>query len=399
MNMGGEEKITGKYKQEIFISNFNPWFVLSVAVTFILIVVLLWQLQRSSRMIKEFEEIEMSLERASSDLRYHSRNLELTANLAAVTGDLTWQERYEEHREPLTDALTDIVELAEIEGVAQEVENMQEHLQTLGEIEREVFELISHGRRAEAEERLKGWIYTNHQHILSQTIENLTAIVERHIQDRITAEKRLTSYLQVTALGFLMLLMISWYITFQNWRASVKERRRKEEQITYLSFHDPLTDIYNRRYFMEVGEEEIERARRYDEELSLLMLDIDRFKQVNDRYGHPAGDAVLEDLAGLLRENFREVDIPARLGGEEFGILMPSTDKVQALKAAERIREKVAENSTQYEDKEISITVSVGVADFKEEFAGMEEFLQLADKALYRAKQSGRNCTVDCDKL
>ncbi len=397
--MSRERKIKEKYKQEEFFSSYNPWFIASVVVTILLIAVLVWQLQHSSRMISEFEEVELALERASGELLYHSRSLELTANLAAVTGDLTWQERYNEHRPELDDALEDIIDLAEIERAAEEAENIERYLNRMEQIEREVFELISHGMRGEAEERIKGWTYTRHQHELSESIEKMTSIIDGHVQQRIAEEQQTTSILQVIVMGSLIILIISWYVTLSNWRQNVKERRKKEERITYLSFHDPLTDIYNRRYFMEAGEEEIKRAHRYQDPLSVLMLDIDHFKEVNDTYGHAAGDAVLEHLASLLKENLREVDIPARLGGEEFGIIMPSTDIEAAGQAAERIREIIEENPTVFEGEEISVTVSAGVAFYREHIEDMDELLQEADRALYAAKNRGRNCTVECEEM
>lgn len=397
--MREEDNIKNKYKQESFIRSFNPWFIISVVVTILLIGLLFWQLQRSSRVIREFEEMELALQRASGDLLYHSRSLELTAFLAAVTGDLTWQERYEEHRPELEKALANISELAEIEEVAEEIDNIERYLNRMGQIEREVFELISHGNRPEAEERIKGWTYTRQQHEFSQSIDNITVILEDNIQSRLAEEQQLINYLQIVIIGALMLLVISWYISFGNWRENVKERREKEERITYLSFHDPLTDIYNRRYFMEAGEEEIKRVQRYEDTLSVLMLDIDHFKKVNDTYGHPAGDAVLENLASLLKNKLRDVDIPGRLGGEEFGILMPNTNKEQALKAADRIRKIIEENTVEFEGEEISITVSVGIAVYREEMSDIDELLQEADRALYQAKKRGRNCTVNCEEI
>ncbi len=397
--MSSEDNIKQKYRQKEFVRSYNPWFIVSVLITILLIGLLLWQLQRSSRVISEFEEVELALERASGELRYHSRSLELTTRLAAVTGDLTWQERYEEHRPGLEICLEEIAELTTIEEVAEETDNIERYLNRMGQIEREVFELISRGNRSEAEERIKGWTYTRQQHELSQSIENITALLNEHIQSRIADERRLTNYLQIIIIGSLMLLIISWYVSLSSWRQNARERRKKEERVTYLSFHDPLTDLYNRRYFMEAGKEEIKRVHRYQGSLSVLMLDIDHFKEVNDTYGHPAGDAVLQNLASLLQEKLRDVDIPGRLGGEEFGVLMPKTDKQQAHRAAERIRKIIKNNSVVFEGEEISVTVSVGVAVYREEMADMDELLQEADRALLQAKKSGRNCTVNCEEI
>lgn len=166
------------------------------------------------------------------------------------------------------------------------------------------------------------------------------------------------------------------------------------------SITDPLMGIYNRRYLERRLADEVERAKRYGMPLSVLLIDIDHFKRVNDIYGHQVGDIVLEGMAQLIVTTLRTTDIVARYGGEEIMVIAPSTPVKTAENLAERLR-KVVENSS-YEipielDRDISalgVTVSIGVACFSQDTQDMQDLIQNADKALYRAKSEGRNRVV-----
>lgn len=160
------------------------------------------------------------------------------------------------------------------------------------------------------------------------------------------------------------------------------ENARLYEETKLLSLHDPLTGLANRRLMQVVLNSGYAKARRYGSPLSAIMLDIDYFKKYNDTFGHVAGDSLLVDIAKIILDEVRAVDLVVRYGGEEFLILLPETDSTKACEVAERIRKTVA--------AEKAITVSLGVSTFK---PGMhrEELIQKADDALYKAKQAGRN--------
>lgn len=170
---------------------------------------------------------------------------------------------------------------------------------------------------------------------------------------------------------------------------------RANEQLLTLAITDSLTGIYNRRKFIEAGESEFHRAHRQQTGLSLLMLDVDNFKEVNDTWGHAAGDAVLRAIAAVCRLSVRhQVDTLARIGGEEFGIVLPQVNLDDAFNMAERLRRSVAEMPMPGEPGEfdqLRCSVSIGVVSMSEQWQSFEHMLQHADKALYLAKQSGRN--------
>lgn len=177
------------------------------------------------------------------------------------------------------------------------------------------------------------------------------------------------------------------------WRdiTALKQTRDKLEK---LAITDELTLTYNRRHFMELAESQIGFARRYGTPLAFAMIDLDYFKEINDSYGHQAGDRALAGLAGILRGNIRDFDIIGRLGGEEFAILMPKTDEQAALLAVERLRAVVAESPFGLGTDSIKITFSLGLTEFMGGRDSLEAMLRRADHALYEAKRTGRDQIV-----
>jgi diguanylate cyclase (GGDEF)-like protein len=164
--------------------------------------------------------------------------------------------------------------------------------------------------------------------------------------------------------------------------------KRTEE----LSIVDELTNSYNYRYFIQRLQEEKKRAVRYSLPLSIIMVDIDRFKKLNDRYGHEVGNIVLRSLTRTIRRCVRDVDVLARYGGEEFVVILPQTPQIEAHRIGERIREQVeATNIDAGSTGIVNITVSVGVSSYPENGKSEEDLVSVADQALYRAKGSGRN--------
>jgi diguanylate cyclase (GGDEF)-like protein/PAS domain S-box-containing protein len=188
----------------------------------------------------------------------------------------------------------------------------------------------------------------------------------------------------------------------------IAERRRAEEALVRLATYDELTGLYNRREMNRILTEEINRCMRYDRHLSLVMLDIDHFKSINDTHGHQVGDDVLRWIAGLLSGSLRVTDKLAhyeslhnlaRYGGEEFAAILPETEEGDAFMVAERIRQTVAAQPFTYtkmegERVEIAVTISMGVASLSDDAYSEETLIKAADEALYEAKRSGRNRTV-----
>lgn len=173
--------------------------------------------------------------------------------------------------------------------------------------------------------------------------------------------------------------------------AATLELRRQKEAAEKAARVDPLTGVYSRRAFTEFAETEMQRALRYGMHLSLIMIDLDHFKHINDTYGHAMGDAVLASFAHSVSQEVREVDVFGRWGGEEFVVLLPNTQVTEALRVAERMRVAVAGSELQAYGDSLRYTASFGVAAFDPRELSLNRFMDRADSALYAAKHAGRN--------
>ena len=161
-----------------------------------------------------------------------------------------------------------------------------------------------------------------------------------------------------------------------------------------LAFTDELTGLYNRRHFIQLAEREVDRAIRYKHSLAFIMFDLDRFKQVNDTYGHPAGDQVLITVASLAHQELRDIDLLGRYGGEEFTILLPETGRRGAREIAERLRKRISQTPIIVAHEKISITISLGVSILSSRCNSLTCLIKTSDEALYAAKAAGRNKTI-----
>lgn len=189
----------------------------------------------------------------------------------------------------------------------------------------------------------------------------------------------------------------------------ILERIRAADKITkiYKTYHseiqklermvitDPLTSLYNRRYFQEQLMKELDRSKRYNKHLAIMVIDIDYFKKINDTYGHLIGDEILKRVSNLLKSSTRQSDIVCRIGGEEFVVLLPETDTEKAFFVAEKIRNVFAKTTFIFTNTKINITISIGIAiNENNNNVKAGEFVDMADKALYIAKNEGRNRTI-----
>ena len=173
------------------------------------------------------------------------------------------------------------------------------------------------------------------------------------------------------------------------------ELRKANSRLEELAFRDGLTNLYNHRYFQEILNKEMARAKRYDHHLGLIMFDIDFFKNINDSFGHPAGDQVLINLAQAVRKAVRPSDIIARYGGEEFAVILPETNDKGLKIFAERLRRHAASVTTMVRGNPVKITISCGGAHLSPEVnISQQDFIDTADRNLFLSKKNGRNCVT-----
>jgi diguanylate cyclase (GGDEF)-like protein/PAS domain S-box-containing protein len=180
--------------------------------------------------------------------------------------------------------------------------------------------------------------------------------------------------------------------------SDITPQKELEAKLRELATKDELTELYNRRHFLELAQVELARVRRTRAPLSLAMIDVDHFKHVNDRFGHAAGDRALKELSLALRETVRTADVAARIGGEEFVLLLPDTGLEGALAVTERLRDRVRKSELSVEGETLKFTVSAGVAELGPD-ESVDSLLKRADEALYRAKAAGRDRALPAEVL
>jgi len=212
-------------------------------------------------------------------------------------------------------------------------------------------------------------------------------------------ENRLFTTATVTAvIALLFALFTSRLIYFSAIEQSRSEKERLEHlvkmrtrEIELLSQTDSLTGLWNRRHLEETLESEFKRAKRYSNELSIMIIDLDHFKNINDTYGHMAGDEVLREISARIKKCQRETDFIGRYGGEEIVVILPETDLHTASKVAETIRKTIEKEPVEFEDEIINVTTSIGISSLRNEHENYATLFSEADEALYNAKKLGRN--------
>ncbi len=175
-------------------------------------------------------------------------------------------------------------------------------------------------------------------------------------------------------------------------QAQVKSLKADIQDLTEQAHTDSLTGLGNYKHFSEVLDYEMERTHRTDQATTLIMVDLDHFKKLNDTYGHEAGNHALQETAKLLRDGTRKLDVACRYGGEEFAIILPSTDLLTGAQVAERLRQMISNSPIHWQNQSIPLTASLGVDQYlSNQQTHMNNFIQQVDALLYRAKQNGRN--------
>jgi diguanylate cyclase (GGDEF)-like protein/PAS domain S-box-containing protein len=188
-------------------------------------------------------------------------------------------------------------------------------------------------------------------------------------------------------------------IEIQGVSRDITERKRLEDELKHQATTDVLTGVFNRRHFLDVSRNEQKRAARFKQPISIALVDLDHFKQINDTYGHAAGDQALIDLTRICHQNIREIDLFARFGGDEFAVLLPGATGGQAMQVLERIHQAVSALPFELNGRQVPITITAGLACSKDGSESLDALLIRADQALYRAKETGRNRMILADDI
>ncbi len=372
------QELTGRRTEK---TTFNTWFIISIVITIFLITLLAWHLFYSSELVASFERRELAIQRISGELRLYTKSLELAAKMAAASGDMIWEAEYLEYRAGLEEVFDQIPELVTSREALEQIDKIKNYRRGIDQIELTALEMVASGERREAGELLAGWAYTGTQLEVFKTTDNLALIMHNYIEERINYEKRLTTILLWVLVFCLLGLIISWFITIRIWRSNVKKKQEKDLEVSYLSYHDSLTGLYNRAFL------ESEMSRVDLEEnlpISIVMLDLNCLKLVNDTYGHVAGDQVLQKGAELLKTSCRESDVLARWGGDEFVILLPGTSK----EAVRSISQRIIDECRKTYGEKLPVSMGLGFATKQEEEEDLFRMLQEAEDNMYDHKTS-----------
>lgn len=303
-------------------------------------------------------------------------------------------------------------EVERLQGLERELAESRELLGFLGEVAGALYRLryadMAYEYLSPAVERLTG--YTPRE-IRQQGFASLVQAITEPAAERLTAEAIRSRRLAGTTGEYRADYLIRTKDGGRRWLADhstpwlgrrgevvgslgvlvdITHRKRLEESLRVMATMDQLTGVANRRHFLELAEREASRSQRYGRPLSLVLMDIDHFKRVNDRWGHPAGDKVLEEVCRACAGALRESDLLGRLGGEEFAALLVECGQEEALAAAERLRRAVAAGRAHYQGRDIRVTLSLGAAQLGPG-ERLADLLARADRALYQAKAGGRD--------
>jgi len=250
-----------------------------------------------------------------------------------------------------------------------------------------------------------GTAVRNDDKLLFDIFEKVVSSIPEDVRQRIifkTIAIKYDQYMDYWLIAKVMLvaLLLVAFLVYHNRKLSRMNKQLEELQnkLQEQANRDPMTNLYNRRYFHEVTTNILEIAKRENKPFSLIMVDIDNFKNINDKYGHAVGDEVIKQLSSLLSKNVRSSDIVSRFGGEEFVILLPNTDLIGAENIAAKIRESVEKFQLYIDNKTIHFTISLGVSCFLPSDDSIEDVLKRTDQALYKAKRNGKNQTVIFDQ-
>lgn len=357
---------------------------------------------------KNYYAIETRLRQLWTDILSLDIELGMLVQLTAATQNSTWETRYHLLKPTLDSAIREAIQLVPETKLALKTVD-DAHLKTI-DMENFVFSLISNRETREANLILSSKEYQHEKQRYSYGLAQVSHLLKQKAQgvQSETQKKVLNSVL--FSIFSIVCLFVILIVILMRWRkavvsanqmlqgketklveinqtleAEISERQQLQEQLQELAIHDPLTGLYNRRYFNQRCAEEMTRYKRTGRPFAILLCDLDHFKLVNDAFGHPVGDEILKLVAKQLKEALREVDLVFRWGGDEFILILPDVSQSGVLSIIERIRRKVRSVN---EYASVTIDCSIGAAFYPTHASNIEALVQIADRALYFSKET-----------
>lgn len=371
----------------------------------VFLILLGWMSLRVHKAAKVSMEKTVRAEGSLAHLTYLDMVLSGFARTAVTRGEIRWENRYAAIEPKAQEVLNEISKV--LPGQTQDpvFVKTQEVFNDLRNKERNAFLLLTQNEKQRAYELLSGESYDQLRDYYYQILAELGQSLKNYEYSLIEkGQKELyrSVFILVIAFPVLFISGIAFYRLLRRWETTLRESNKKlqvlneslhnlAQRLEEMAVTDELTRLFNRRYFYQELKKEMERSKRYQEHLSLLIIDLDHFKKVNDTYGHSAGDIVLKTVAQKIKSGLRTTDFACRYGGEEFVIVLPKTSVADAMNLAERVRQEISVSTVQIENQqELHVTLSIGVGEYLNGET-MELLINRADEALYKAKQNGRN--------
>jgi diguanylate cyclase (GGDEF)-like protein len=392
-NPAASTPLAGQQLGDVFLATRTARRVVAASFAAVLVLVLALMLERANSLqVSDQAHVQVLAARQVADhILLLDEQLTLSANLAAASGQAQWVQRYEQLIPQMDAALARATAMAEPDVAARFNAETSAANDRLVVLERQAFERVARSDLAAAQALLAGAEYAQHKAVLAQgsdrfmqSLQDAAAQQAQHLRQRSWA--LVLGILALAALAFAAL----WQRLNQRLALAETEHRAAQAEVTQLALYDTLTGLANRRLLGVQLSEALALAQRESAEFALLMLDLDSFKPINDRYGHASGDRVLVEVAQRLRAHVRHDETVARLGGDEFVVLLRNPKEGDtALRAGQRLIDALSEPMNMPEGV-MTVGASAGIALFPTDAADADTLLRRADVALYRAKAAGR---------
>lgn len=353
----------------------------AVLISLLAMSVLLWTQVESLDLFKKTD-------RASYKIEYLDEVLTMSARMAAFTGEAHWIERYHNHEMILNEVLQ---KAQQDENVSKQLKTINQANDALVAIEKQAIALVKNDRKLEAQELLCGVDYLRYKNTYTKGLKDIVEYVNEQVDEN---SDKISSNFRYSLLTIIFLFITS--SLFGLYIVNVLQSYNKKlvhmtKELDHLARTDALTGLFNRRYCDEYLDERIKISQRFHKSFSVILLDVDYFKAINDSFGHEKGDHILSEVAKVLNASLRDVDKIFRWGGEEFVIILPYTELESSLQLAEKIRQKVERHNFQIDKP---VTASFGVVHYTHGLSA-KEIMACADDALYKAKSNGRNQVIN----
>ncbi len=360
---------------------------ISVIFTLIIIVFIDWQIWKSYFYLEKSILSDIRIQENLNNINQAQTLTDLVKNMADV-GNLDLLNSYSEISVNINNSINEIKNLSNNSKILETVKNLDKANFKLMDMEKNIFEKIRNNDLDAAHKIIEGSEYKGYVKEFDYWGENLQESLKKNLDKNISILKRRTFYIFNLTIIILPIILFIWVAVIKIVNKYITEHNNMEEELRTLSLHDTLTGLYNRRGFLTIAEQQLKLSNRNQQPFLLLFADLDAMKQINDIYGHKEGDKALTEISELLKKSFRESDIIARIGGDEFVVIALNTSPTEGENLLARLDENIKKRNTDKANG-YNISLSFGTINYNPNFpSSLESLLSQADAIMYKNKQS-----------